>query len=189
MLGPAFDGGASSLGSPAPPCQSSGDVGASPSKPRATKRRLIRIFGNIMPLPQRQSAATRAFLQRPRARPDRMLLAPQASGASPPRPTPGAKVNTPQTNRAARPGAKMTQTRPQNARMAESTDRPGRAKKTNADARSAELGGGRPPTAPPPKKNSASAVYSAVAPSSSVDPGAPCLWANSAKAFKVWALT
>ena len=38
---------------------------------------------------------------------------PQASGASPPRPTPGAKVNAPQTNRAARPGAKMTQTRPQ----------------------------------------------------------------------------
>lgn len=61
---------------PHPPAKSSGDVGASPSKPRATKRRLIRIFGNIMPLPQRQSAASRAFLQRPRARPDRMLLAP-----------------------------------------------------------------------------------------------------------------
>lgn len=87
---------------------------------------------------------------------------PQASGASPPRPTPGAKVNAPQTNRAARPGAKMTQTRPQNARMTESADRgEKKARKGKEDQRRRAAGRVARRAAanrPPPKKNSASVV-------------------------------
>lgn len=124
---------------------------------RAAERRLIRIFGNRMPLPH--AAASHSHNGRARAAIGCFSPSKRRGGASTPRPNPGAKGSAPQTNQTARPSAKLTQTQPQNARMTESANRGGEKAKKGKEHRIRRavgqvLGSGRQsrPTPTPEKK-------------------------------------
>ena len=151
---------------PAPPRKKAkppGDVGASPSKPRATKRRLIRIFGIRMPLPQLQSAAA-SHSRNGRAR--------AAIGCFLPSKRRGWGIDAPpqpkgERERAAdKPGSaakRQADANPAAKRWNDGIGKSGRREsqerqRTPNPTRSRPGFGARSSTAPPRKKNGASAV-------------------------------